>query len=68
MADYCKQCSLDIFGMDYRELAGITQKEEWEQGRAASTICEGCGAIQIDPDGNCASEDCLRPGHSVPWR
>jgi hypothetical protein len=69
MADFCKQCSIDIFGKDHRELADITPKDAWEKGLAMSTICEGCGVIQVDPDGNCVSEDCLTPGpgHGLPW-
>lgn len=62
MSSYCKACSEEIFGEDFRELANITKKEEWENGKAAVVICEGCGAIQIDPEGNCASFDCDKKG------
>jgi len=71
MADFCRQCSIDIFGEDHRELAGITTQEAWEDGRAACVICEGCGFIQVDPEGNCVSFDCLakgKAGHGLPWR
>lgn len=70
MADFCKQCSIDNFGQDFKELAGITQQHEWATGKAAQTLCEGCGPIQVDPDGNCVSEDCLckgLKGHGLPW-
>lgn len=70
MAEFCKACSIRIFGTDYKELAGITDPAEWQQGRAASALCEGCGPIQVDPDGNCVSADCMRQGHEghgLPW-
>ena len=70
MADFCKQCSIDMFGQDFRELAGITEEDKWQQGLAATVICEGCGVIQVDPSGNCVSPDCLcqgQEGHGLPW-
>lgn len=70
MADFCKQCSIDIFGEDFRELAGITTQEGWNDGKAAVVLCEGCGPIQVDPDGNCVSENCDcqgKAGHGLPW-
>ncbi|WVW77468.1 hypothetical protein Bhz59_00082 [Stenotrophomonas phage vB_SmaS_Bhz59] len=70
MADFCKQCSIDHFGKDFRELADITKPETWAQREACVVICEGCGVIQVDPDGRCASPDCLcagQAGHGVPW-
>jgi hypothetical protein len=69
VADFCKQCSIDLFGEDTGDLRGITTPEAWAEGRAAVVICEGCGFIQVDPDGNCVSKDCLcrgEPGHGLP--
>lgn len=71
MADFCKQCSMELFGKDFRELAGVTEPDKWEQGLAARVICEGCGPIQVDPDGNCVTPDCIckgKPGHGLPWK
>lgn len=59
MADFCKQCSEDKFGEDFKDLAYITAVDDWKEGKAAVVICEGCGPIQVDPDGNCISDDCL---------
>jgi hypothetical protein len=70
MADFCKACSEELFDMDGKDLAGITDKGAWEQSRAAVAICEGCGYIQVDPDGNCVAKDCLKKGekgHGLPW-
>lgn len=58
MADFCKQCSVLIFGEDFRELAGITSSEDQERGFYAVTLCEGCGPILVDSDGACLSVDC----------
>ena len=60
MADFCSQCSKELFGEDFKELAGITTEEDWEKGLACVVICEGCGYIQVDPKGNCISTDCLQ--------
>lgn len=70
MADFCRACSIDLFGKDLRELAGLTDPASWAEGRASRAICEGCGFVQVDPEGNCASPDCLKagqPGHNLPW-
>lgn len=70
MADFCKACSIELFDKDFEELAGITSSEAWCRGKAALVICEGCGPIQVDPDGNCVSVGCLREGafgHNMPW-
>jgi hypothetical protein len=64
MADFCKQCSIDIFGEDLGDLAGITTEQDEREGKAALVICEGCGAIQVDRDGKCISADCIKKGHT----
>ena len=68
MADFCKQCAEEIFGKQAKrdgicllsDLRGITSKKDYAKGLAAVVICEGCGPIQVDPEGNCVSEDCLK--------
>lgn len=64
MADFCKDCSENHFGEDYGELAGITTPAAFAELRAAVVICEGCGPIQVDPDGRCVSSDCVIHGKS----
>lgn len=60
MADFCKQCSISNFGEDFGDLKEVTKKEVWEkEHKAVLVICEGCGFVQVDPDGNCLSQDCL---------
>lgn len=60
MADFCRQCSIELFGEDFRELANITEVDKWKRGWAALVVCEECGPIQVDPDGNCISRDCAK--------
>lgn len=70
MADFCKQCSIDLFGEHTHDLDNLTTQEDWENGKAACVICEGCGPIQVDPEGNCVSDDCIHKGeegHGMPW-
>lgn len=62
MADFCKACSIKLFGEDLGELAGITPVEAWKEGRAYGVLCEGCGPIQVDPEGRCVSCNCLCAG------
>jgi hypothetical protein len=51
MADFCKECSIELFGEDFQDLAGITKKKDFANGLRAIVICEGCGLIGVDPDG-----------------
>lgn len=70
MADFCKQCSIDMFGRDTGDLAGVTKPEDWAEKKACTVLCEGCGPIQVDPEGNCVSPGCEREGehgHNLPW-
>jgi hypothetical protein len=58
MADFCAQCSIDLFGEDFGDLADITPIEQFERGLACCVLCEDCGPIQVDPLGRCISTDC----------
>lgn len=63
MAEFCKQCAVDLFGehTDFADdFAGLTTEADWLAGNAAVVLCEGCGAIQVDPSGACVSTDCLK--------
>lgn len=57
MADFCNQCSKDM-GFSSGDLAGLSKPEHTSQGRYPVVICEGCGIIQVDHEGNCVSPDC----------
>lgn len=51
MADFCKQCSIDIFMEDYGDLRRIA-----EEGDKAYVICEGCGPTLVNHDGECIGD------------
>ena len=61
MADFCKQCSKEIFGQDFKDLssAGGEQKLT-EPGTGWQVLCEGCGPTLVDDAGVCVSADCLK--------
>ena len=59
MADFCRQCSIEMCFDEPGDLAGITPPDAWAAGKACIVLCEGCGAIQVDPEGYCISNDCL---------
>jgi hypothetical protein len=46
MADFCRDCSIEMFGKDYRELADLCKP-----GHMVQVICEGCGFIWVDENG-----------------
>lgn len=63
MADFCKQCSTELFGEDFGDFVGLSTIKQTEEGLYPLVLCEGCGAIQVDHTGKCMSCDCLRNGH-----
>lgn len=72
MAEFCRACEKKLIGADvcFNDAEGLTTEEAWKDGRAALFMCEGCGTIQVDPEGNCVSSDCFckgQPGHGLPW-
>lgn len=56
MADFCKECSIEIFREDFKDLANISTPEDTEKGLYAHALCEGCGFILVD-----------HTGTKVPW-
>jgi hypothetical protein len=55
MADFCKQCSIQIFGKDFEEMSGLCRDDQ-----LALVICEGCGPVQVNHLGECVSADCVK--------
>lgn len=60
MADFCRQCSIEIFGSDFKELAGLCKEDE-----VAGVICEGCGYTYVDHNG-CCVDACEGSYHRKP--
>ena len=49
MADFCYDCTTDLFGQEYADtngFAGIVRNDEM-----FFCLCEGCGWITVDKDG-----------------
>lgn len=59
MADFCKQCSEEFFGINFEDLAGITSPEHTESGIYLQALCEGCVHALVDHTGKCVSKVCL---------
>lgn len=59
MAEFCRQCAerLGLEGWE-DDFKGLTSKKNWAEGKAALVLCEGCGPIQVDPDGKCVTKNC----------
>ena len=59
MADFCKQCSIEMWGKDTEDFKGIQTAEHTSHGIFTHVICEGCGHTQVNHLGVCVSPDCL---------
>jgi len=46
MSCFCKECSLYLFGVDFRDFADIAK-----EGEMAQVLCEHCGVIWVDKNG-----------------
>lgn len=66
MADFCKQCAIELLGGDLGELANLSTPEHTAAGLYANVLCEGCGPIQVDHTGLCISENCPEHGKDAP--
>jgi len=62
MADFCQQCSIEMFGEDFGDLKGLSTKQDTKDGLYSSALCEGCGIAIVDHAGICVDEHCLK-GH-----
>lgn len=60
MAEFCKQCSEELFGQDFGDLSGLSTDQHDKDKLYCCVICEGCGAIQVNSKGECISKDCLK--------
>jgi len=53
MADYCKQCSIELFGEDFKDLAELVTFEEEAKHLVATVMCEGRGPTDVNRAGEC---------------
>lgn len=59
MADFCKQCSEEIFGRDSRDLANLCGASGMTEA-----LCEGCGWVYVNSEGKRVCEVDPREGDS----
>jgi hypothetical protein len=57
MADFCKACSIDLFGEDFMDHEG---KGELPKDEGWHVICEGCGFILVNNAGECIRCDLMK--------
>ena len=60
MADFCKQCSEELFGEDFKELANLLPAEQYSDTIGAIGICEGCEGMVFDINGKCVDHSCSK--------
>lgn len=58
MADFCSQCSLEIFLEDSKDLTGFA-RGGYKDVKYLHTLCEDCGDTIVDNQGVCVG-DCLK--------
>lgn len=59
MADFCNQCSEELFGEGTGDFQNLISKEDIALGfKYMTVLCEGCGPICIDYLGNCDDPEC----------
>ena len=58
MADFCQQCSVEMFGEDFKELANLGDDEPLKPGWGYQVLCEGCGPTLVDKEGKCIADYC----------
>ena len=62
MADFCQQCSIEIFGEDHRDLADLGRGKKAAEGWGWIAICEGCGSTLVNDEGRCVYQHCSKHG------
>lgn len=51
MADFCKEHSIEMWGKDTQDLAGVSTEADTAHKKYAKVICESCGVILVDHTG-----------------
>lgn len=61
MADFCRQCCIDHYGVDYRDLANLGASQNppkvLDDNEGWAAMCEGCGFILVNEQGECIDCD-----------
>jgi hypothetical protein len=51
MAEFCQECSYELFGYDTKDFANPNMEKANEEGNYLAYLCEGCGHILVDHKG-----------------
>ena len=63
MADFCKQCSIEIFGKDFGDLKPTPEQiATLKEGEGFTELCEGCGFTVVGNEGECIYAFCPKHG------
>lgn len=63
MADFCRQCSAELFGPDLEnDMSGRVTEPEFLGGFVGTGLCEGCAGGEFALDGSCLGS-CEKPEH-----
>jgi hypothetical protein len=57
VADFCKQCSEQIFGPGTGDFDGMCTLEDNKNDQYSVVLCEGCGPTQVNYLGECVATD-----------
>lgn len=57
MADFCRECSIEHFGKDFKELADLSTPEDTAAEKYCHVLCEGCGGVWVDHTGFAVHRD-----------
>jgi hypothetical protein len=64
MADFCAQCSVELFGVDGGNFAGVGKDIMLEEGEGILYwVCEGCGSSIFDHAGQCIDKVACHKEH-----
>lgn len=65
MAEFCNQCAKDL-GFNEGDFKGVGDPKDLplKPGEGFPVICEGCGFVLVDAEGNClGGEECMESHH-----
>lgn len=62
MAEFCKQCSLEVWGEDTKDFVDRITEKDVAAGFIAVVTCEGCELTYVDHEGICKNPRCSKHG------
>lgn len=61
MAEFCKQCTDELFGPDMKhDFEGLSEESDTKLDIYAMVLCEGCGNTLVNHLGECVDPLCLK--------